>query len=130
MKRASVVDLLFSIAASDVAGALVGHALERGELGEAELVQIGRRVDDAAVDELVDELVAQSLDVERAPAREVQERLLALRRAHEAAAAARDRLPRAAARSPTRTRDICVGISNARASLRAPLEQRPHDLRE
>ena len=32
------------------------------------------------VDQLVDELVAQALDVERAAAREVQQRLLALRR--------------------------------------------------
>ena len=105
MKRASVVVLLFSIAATHVGGALVGHALQRGELGEAELVEVGRRVHDAGVDQLVDELVAQALDVERAAAREVQQRLLALRRAHEPAACSARSPRRAAARSPSRIPD-------------------------
>ena len=55
-----------------VRGGFVRHPLELGQRGDAELVQIGRRVDDVRVDELVDELVAQAFDVHRATAREVQ----------------------------------------------------------
>ena len=58
----------------------------------AEPVEVGRRVHEARVDQLIDELVAQALDVHRAPAREMQQRLLALRGTEEAAGAARDRL--------------------------------------
>ena len=56
-----------------------------------------------AVDELVDELVAETLDVQRAAAREMQQRLLALRGADQAAGAARDGLAFERARPPSRT---------------------------
>ena len=49
-------------------------------------------MDQAGIDELVHELVAQSFDVERAPAGKVQQRLLALRWAYQATGAARDDL--------------------------------------
>ena len=66
-----------------------------------ERVEVGQRCDHAAVDELVDELLAQAFDVERAPAGEMQDRLLALRGAEQAAACSGSR-PR-----PSRARPRC-----------------------
>ena len=92
MKRASVVLPALVDRRNDVGRGLVGHALELGERRDAQLVDVGRRVHEAAVDQLIDQLVAQALDIHRAPAGEMQQRLLALRRAHQPARAARDRL--------------------------------------
>ncbi len=72
----------------EVACALVGHALERLELLLGERVEIGKRLHEPLVDELVDDLLAEAFDVERAPAGEMEDRELALRGAEEAAAAA------------------------------------------
>ena len=81
------------------------------------------------VDELVDELVAQALDVERAAAREVQQRLLALRRA--------ERARRCSARPPRPGRRTIadphsgqrVGIANAlRVRAAACSSSDAHDL--
>ena len=71
---------------------LLGHAVELRQLGEPERVEVRGRVHDAAIDELVDELVAQALDVHGAARGEMQQRLLALRGTEEPAGAARDRL--------------------------------------
>ncbi len=79
-------------AGDDVRRALLRHPLQRRELRDAQPIQIGRRAHQLRVDELVDELVAQALDVHRAAAREMQQRLLALRGADQSAGAARDRL--------------------------------------
>jgi hypothetical protein len=67
---------------------LFSHALQRFELLRRKAVEVGRRLDQAFVHQLVDQPLAQALDVQRAPAGEVEQRLLALRRAIEAAAAA------------------------------------------
>ena len=99
-----------------VAGALVGHALQRGELGEPQLVELRRRVHDAGIHELVHELVAQSLDVERPAAREVQERLLALRRDTRGRRCSARRPRPAGAPPPSRTAGHSTGIANSRAS--------------
>ena len=82
-----------------------------------------------AVDELLDELVAHAFDVERAPAREMQQCLLALRRADEAAFAARDGLAFEAhdRRAALGTRLRQVPGTRARGP---PLGQRAHDLRD
>ena len=80
MNRASVVALLFSIAASTLAALLSAIRSSAASVCEPELVDVRRRVDQTGVDQLIDELVAKTFDVERAPAGEVQQRLLALRR--------------------------------------------------
>ncbi len=90
--RASVVSLALRDRRDDVAGGLFRHPRQRGQLLHRQPVDVGRRAHDPGVDQRVDELVAQALDVHRPPAREVQQRLLALRRADEPAGAARDRL--------------------------------------
>ena len=71
----------------EVCGGLLGHALELGQLEQAEAVEVGQRTDDAAVDQLLDDLVAEAIDVHGPPLRKVKQRLLALRRADQAAAA-------------------------------------------
>ena len=86
--RASVVRLLFSSAATRLAALLSPMRSSAASFGHAELVQVGKRADDAAVDQLIDQLVAQAFDVHRPAAGEMQHRLLALRRAEQAAAAA------------------------------------------
>ena len=118
-----------------VAGALVAHAIERGERGDAELVHVGQCADSAAVDQLVDQLVAKAFDVEGAALREVQDRLLALRRAKQAAAAApvdlaffaRDRTAadRATARSV-----FCSGRTAIAALAGRRLDDDSHHLRD
>ena len=84
-----------------VGGALVGHPLERLDASPWSAHRVGQRRDQAGVDELVDDLLAQALDVERAPAGEVQDRELALRGAEEAAARSGGR------RRPSRERPRC-----------------------
>ena len=69
-------------------GALLAHALECLELLPGERVEIGQRRDHAGVDELIDDLLAQTLDVERAPTGEMEDRELPLRGAEETAGAA------------------------------------------
>jgi hypothetical protein len=56
------------------------------------------------LDQLIDELVAEAFDVERAPAREVEQRLLALRRTEEARPCSARSPRRAAERRPNRIR--------------------------
>src|SRR5437870_5164237 len=58
---------------------LLRHALEAGERRLVELVEVRRTLDELPLDQLVDDLFAEPLDVHRAPAGEMQERLLALR---------------------------------------------------
>ncbi len=54
--------------------------------------QVGRRADPSRIDQLIDQPLAQSLDVQRPATREMQQRLLALGRAYEPAGAARNSL--------------------------------------
>src|ERR1700678_1014928 len=56
------------------------HALERLELRGFELEQIGGGLDPIAIHQLLDQLVAETLDIERAPRCEVLDLLFALRR--------------------------------------------------
>ena len=70
-----------------VDGALLAHALQRRQLRHTQRVQLGQRADETAIDQLVDDLVAQPFHVHRAAAGVVQQRLLALRAAEQAAAA-------------------------------------------
>jgi hypothetical protein len=113
MKRASVVFLLFSIRVYRfVADFSAIRSSAQG--GDAELVQVGRRAHEFRLDQLVDQLVAEALDVHRAARREMQQRLLALRAADEPAGAAR--------RASSSSRSTCepqtghfVGITNSRS---------------
>ncbi len=96
---------------------------------DVERVEVGRRAHEPAVDQLVDQLVAQALDIHARAASEMQQRLLALRRADSPP------VQRATASSSSRTTaephtGHCVGITNSRASARAPVGQRPAPLRE
>ena len=68
--------------------ALVAHALEALERFLGQRIDVRQRRHHAGVDELVDDLLAEPLDVERAPAGEMEDRELALRGAEQAAAAA------------------------------------------
>ncbi len=67
---------------------LLAHALQRQQAGQAEPVQVRQGLDDAGVHQLVDQLLAQALDVHRAALGEVQQGLLALGGAEQAAGAA------------------------------------------
>ena len=71
----------------DVLRRLVRHAIQPGQRGETELVQIGQGANQIGVDQLLDQLVAQAFDLDRAACREVQYRLFALGRAEQAAGA-------------------------------------------
>src|SRR5215472_6023751 len=62
----------------DVCRGLLRHPLQLGKCRHAELVQVGRRVNDAGIDELIDQLVSQAFDVHRPTVGKVQQRLLAL----------------------------------------------------
>ncbi len=91
-----------------VRGRFLSHALELRELRQSERVEVGGRLHLVTLDQLLDHPLAETLDVERAAAREVPQRLLALSAAGEAAGAARHRLaldaqhPRAAHRTALR----------------------------
>src|SRR6185295_4741064 len=75
-------------AGDEIGRALLRHALERLDGFLRQRVDVGQRFDETGIDELVDDLLAEPLDVERAAAREVEDRELALRGAEEAAFAA------------------------------------------
>ena len=91
----------------EVGRRLLGQPLELGELGDGEPVEVGEVADQPALDELVDDGLAQVLDV-HGPARpEVEERLLELRgaggvRAADDDLALRPRRARAADGTPVR----------------------------
>ena len=67
---------------------LVCHAVQRGQGGKPQAVQIGQRADQAGVHQLVHQLFAQAFDLNRAALGEMQYRLLALGAAKQAAGAA------------------------------------------
>ena len=71
---------------------LRAHALEAGQLLFAQGVQVGRRRDATRIDQLLDDLVAETLDVHGAARREVAQRLASLGLADEPARAAGHRL--------------------------------------
>ena len=79
------------------------------EMNEAELEKVRGRAYQAAIDQLFDELLAQTLDVERAALREVQQRLLALGGTEQAAAAA-VMTPRLSMSPATSTRTVRSNI--------------------
>src|SRR5438132_9544797 len=76
----------------DVGGGFLRHPFELGDCRHAELVQVCRRAHDFGVDQLIDQLVAEALDVHGATAGRMQLRLLHLRGADQPARAARNRL--------------------------------------
>ena len=55
----------------DIGRRFVGHALESRKLDKSERVDIGRRPHVASVDQLLDQLVPESLDIESPPARKM-----------------------------------------------------------
>ena len=65
----------------EVGRRLLGEALELGQLGDGEPVEVGEVVHQPPVDELVDDDLAEVLDVHGPPRAEVEQRLLELRRA-------------------------------------------------
>ncbi len=74
-----------------ILGRLLAHAFQFGQCLQIQFVfviQIGRCADDAAIHQLLHQLVAQTFDVQRAAAGKMQQGLLALRRAEQAAGAA------------------------------------------
>ncbi len=68
---------------------LGSHPVERFERRDVERIDVGHVLDESALDQLIDQLVAEPFDVHRQPRREVADRFFALRRAIETAAAAR-----------------------------------------
>ena len=94
MKRASVVSLLFSIAATTLAADFSAIRSSPASWRFSKRIDVGRRAHEAGIDQLIDELVAQALDVHGPAAGEMQERLLALGGTEEAPRAARDGLVR------------------------------------
>jgi hypothetical protein len=83
-------------ARDQVARRLLAHALERRQLIGLQAVQVRGARHHFQFDQLLRQLVAQALDVHGAAALEVQQRADPLRRAVQAARAARGRLARQA----------------------------------
>src|SRR4029077_5355538 len=108
---------------------LLSHALELRELRGAERVDIRGSAHRIALDELLDELVAEPLDVERPAAREVAERLLTLRTAYETSGAPSHRL---ASRSqhPRSAHRTVLGELHRLGTGRALVKHDAHHLRD
>ena len=104
MKRASVVCFAFSSESSR----FCADSRRTGRLGErrkAEIEQVGRRAHEIQLDELVDDLLAGFVDVERAALREVPQRACAAPGRTGRPCSARSPRP-ASARSSSRTPGI------------------------
>ena len=69
---------------------LLAHALERDQRGRVEVIEIGQIPHEAALDELVHQLLPEPVDVERAARAEEAQRLLEPRRTGDVDAAIRD----------------------------------------
>ena len=67
--------------AGQVLRRLLGQALQLGELGHGQPVEVGEVLHEATVDELLDHRLAEVLDVHRAPGAEMPQPLLELGRA-------------------------------------------------
>ena len=70
----------WSRAATRLVRGLLGHAVEVGELLDGEVEEIGDIFDEAVLDELRDQLLAQALDIERHAAAEVLQASFELRK--------------------------------------------------
>ena len=119
-------DLAFFDRGDDVGRGFVGHPIERGQSGNVELVDIGRRVHQSRVDQLIDQLVTEPLDIQRASTGKVKQSLLALRRAYQAAGTARDRLAGQANYFGAAFR-AALGQHELRRIRLPALGQHPHD---
>src|SRR5688572_22321126 len=73
-------------------GGLLAHALQVRELLRRELVKVSRTIHELRLDELIDDLRAETFDVQRAATCKVPQRLFALCRAKQSARATCDRL--------------------------------------
>lgn len=114
-----------------VGGGFFRHAIKTRDLPGIESVKVGRRVHDAVVDQLVDQFLAQTLDVHGAARGEMQKRLLALRRAIESAGAADRGLARLAhdPRAAHRAGGIALqDVETRRRRMRTPLLDHRHHL--
>jgi hypothetical protein len=78
----------------DILRRLLAHSFERREPRGIERIEVGGRLHHPRIDQLVHQFLAQPFDVQRPPRGEMQQRLLALRRAEQAAGAARHRFVR------------------------------------
>ena len=76
IRRASSAFLLFSISSTRLLRRLLAHALELRELLLRQAVEVGHVADHSFVHQLIDELVAQAVDVHGAAPGEVEERFL------------------------------------------------------
>src|SRR5688572_23541932 len=83
--------LAFLYGRNELLGRFLAKTLELRKLLGREAIEVGRGLDDVLLYELVDELLAKSLEVRRTPRSEVPYRLLALSRANQTADAASDR---------------------------------------
>ena len=115
-----------------VVGRERAHAFEGRDLPAPLLqpVEVGDRLHEPGIDELVDELLAKALDVHRPPAREMADRLLALGRAAEAGRAAGRRLPLDPDRGGAAHRTLGGHLEARRARGAALGVRRPQDLRD
>ncbi len=92
------------------------HAFESGQVGGPQRVQVGGRGNHRAVHQLIDEFVAQALDIHGAAAGKVAQRLLALRGAIKSAGAARRRFPFDAQHRGSAHRAVARAARSLRAS--------------
>ncbi len=111
----------------DVLSRLLGHAIQAGQRRQAQAVQVGQGVDDAGVHQLVDQLVAEPFHLHRATLGEMQNGLLALRAAKQAARAAGVCLTRFAHRRAATNR-TAVGHREHLRTNRTLVCQHPHHL--
>jgi hypothetical protein len=96
----------------------VGHTIQIGQRRQAQAVKIGQSVDDAAVDQLIHQFVAQALDLDRATLRKVQYGLLALRAAKQPTGAAVVCLALLAYGGAATDRAVCWAWRKTHASCR------------
>ena len=109
--------------------ALVDAPLHLQQVVQRQLVQVGHVLHEAQVAEILDETFAQALDVHRPARGEVDDRLLALRRAGQLAAAAPHRLAFLA--DDLRAADRALGRHLPRhGAVRAPFGHHADDLRD
>jgi hypothetical protein len=120
-----------------VARGLVGHAIEPGQGAKTEAVQVGQIANQMAVDQLVDQLLAQALDFHRPALRKMQYGLFALSATEQATGTTVVRLAllahglRAANRAQPRHGErlrVCQAlVEQHRHNLRNHVTRTPHD---
>lgn len=80
MKRGSVVFFTVLNGCNQITGRFPGHAFQAGQRIDIQSVQIGRCMNQLAIDQLINQFFSQPVDIDGAAGSKMQNCLLALRR--------------------------------------------------